>query len=180
MFFFRLPKAITEIRRNENSWCIFLYYGLPKPYHLALVSAGKHDIFYRQCRLYQNQLIPSHKHEILSIVQGQQWISWYKCDRAWLCACSVDNPLAKAWGLSLRTGAQTMLYLSLLMRKMFVTENLIGCSESCWHAVKRRSGKFDLRTGRRPRSGPRTLGMQSWYKIWNTRVVQTVLRKVSR
>ena len=30
-----------------------------------------------------------------------------------LCACTVDNPLAKARGLSLRTGAQTVLYLSL-------------------------------------------------------------------
>ena len=30
-----------------------------------------------------------------------------------LCACTVDNPFAKARGLSLRTGAQTMLYLSL-------------------------------------------------------------------
>ena len=30
-----------------------------------------------------------------------------------LCACTVDNPLAKARGLSLRTSAQTMLYLSL-------------------------------------------------------------------
>ena len=29
-----------------------------------------------------------------------------------LCTCTVDNPLAKARGLSLRTGAQTMLYLS--------------------------------------------------------------------
>ena len=29
-----------------------------------------------------------------------------------LCACTVDNPLAKARGLSLRTGVQTMLYLS--------------------------------------------------------------------
>ena len=29
-----------------------------------------------------------------------------------LCALTVDNPLAKARGLSLRTGAQTMLYLS--------------------------------------------------------------------
>ena len=28
-----------------------------------------------------------------------------------LCACTVDNPLAKARGLSLLTGAQTMLYL---------------------------------------------------------------------
>ena len=31
-----------------------------------------------------------------------------------LCACTVDNPLAKARGLSLRTDAQTMLYLSLV------------------------------------------------------------------
>ena len=31
-----------------------------------------------------------------------------------LCACTVDNHLAKARGLSLRTGAQTMLYLSLI------------------------------------------------------------------
>ena len=31
-----------------------------------------------------------------------------------LCACTVDNPLAKARGSSLRTGAQTMLYLSLV------------------------------------------------------------------
>ena len=30
-----------------------------------------------------------------------------------LCACTVDNPLAKARRLSPRTGAQTMLYLSL-------------------------------------------------------------------
>ena len=29
-----------------------------------------------------------------------------------LCACTVDNPLTKALGLSLRTGTQTMLYLS--------------------------------------------------------------------
>ena len=32
-----------------------------------------------------------------------------------LCACTVDNPLAKARGLSLRTGAHTMLFLSLVM-----------------------------------------------------------------
>ena len=31
-----------------------------------------------------------------------------------LCACTIDNPLAKARGLSLRTDAQTMLYLSLV------------------------------------------------------------------
>ena len=31
-----------------------------------------------------------------------------------LCACTVDNPLGKARGLSLRTGAQPMLYLPLI------------------------------------------------------------------
>ena len=31
-----------------------------------------------------------------------------------LCACTVYNPLAKARGLSLRTGAQPMLYLPLI------------------------------------------------------------------
>ena len=31
-----------------------------------------------------------------------------------LCTCTVNNPLAKARGLSLRTGAQTMLYLPLV------------------------------------------------------------------
>ena len=35
-----------------------------------------------------------------------------------LCACTVDNPLAKARGLALRTGAQTMLYLSLVVWPM--------------------------------------------------------------
>ena len=34
-----------------------------------------------------------------------------------LCACMVDNPLPKARGLSLLTGAQTMLYLSHKTRK---------------------------------------------------------------
>ena len=37
-----------------------------------------------------------------------------------LCACTVDNPLAKARGLSLCTGAQTMLYLSLDTCRTFV------------------------------------------------------------
>ena len=31
-----------------------------------------------------------------------------------LCACTVDNPVAKARGLSLHIGAQTILYLSLI------------------------------------------------------------------
>ena len=35
-----------------------------------------------------------------------------------LCACTIDYFLAKARGLSLRTGAQTMLYLSLVVWPM--------------------------------------------------------------
>ena len=38
-----------------------------------------------------------------------------------LCACTVDNPLAKARGLSLRTGANTMLYLS-RVQVIFISE----------------------------------------------------------
>ena len=33
-----------------------------------------------------------------------------------LCACTVDNPLDKARGLFLHRDAQTMLYLSLVVR----------------------------------------------------------------
>ena len=46
-----------------------------------------------------------------------------------LCACTVDNPLAKARGLSLRTDAQTMLYLSLLDISYIFTVPLIDK----WH-----------------------------------------------
>ena len=35
-----------------------------------------------------------------------------------LCACTADNPLAKARGLSLCTGAQTRLYLSIVVWPM--------------------------------------------------------------
>ena len=41
-----------------------------------------------------------------------------------LCACTVDNPLAKARGLSLRTGAQPMLYLPLIVYYQFCSCNL--------------------------------------------------------
>ena len=58
-----------------------------------------------------------------------------------LCACTVDNPLAKARGLSLRTGAQAMLYLShkrpcilrnvgnyvKLTKSFFFNEYVFGC-----------------------------------------------------
>ena len=47
-----------------------------------------------------------------------------------LCACTVDNPLAKARGLSLRTGAQTMLYLSLISLQKYTTLGHIFASLS--------------------------------------------------
>ena len=49
-----------------------------------------------------------------------------------LCACTVDNPLAKARGLSLRTGAQTMLYLSLdtTYIKYFIVLEFKSCFDS--------------------------------------------------
>ena len=56
-----------------------------------------------------------------------------------LCACTFDNPLAKARGLSLRTGAQTMLYLSLVVsnatkifrnKESFITSVIIICLKS--------------------------------------------------
>ena len=45
---------------------------------------------------------------LLRNVQDLYWIP-----RAWFVGLYSDNPLAKAQGLSLRTGTQTMLYLSL-------------------------------------------------------------------
>ena len=48
-------------------------------------------------------------------MQGLYLLLWYKWEiEHGLCACTVDNPLAKARGLSLRTGAQPMLYLPLV------------------------------------------------------------------
>ena len=44
-----------------------------------------------------------------------------------LRACTVDNPLAKARGLSLRTGAQTMLYLPLIFCKKKPWKNIQDC-----------------------------------------------------
>ena len=44
-----------------------------------------------------------------NVYTGHHGTNWIEHD---LCACTVDNPLAKARGLSLRTGAQIMLCLS--------------------------------------------------------------------
>ena len=43
-----------------------------------------------------------------------------------LCACTIDNPLVKARGLSLRSGAQTMLYLSHSVSFLFYPITLEG------------------------------------------------------
>ena len=48
-----------------------------------------------------------------------------------LCACTVDNPLAKARGLSLRTGAQIMLYLSLVCPSIHTCRSIIICIKVC-------------------------------------------------
>ena len=47
-----------------------------------------------------------------------------------LCACTVDNPLAKSRGLSFRTGAQTMLYLS-LVPQFTDTQSLARDTQQC-------------------------------------------------
>ena len=44
-----------------------------------------------------------------------------------LCTCTVENPLAKAQGLSLCTVAQTMLYLSLVQA---ISRNSDYCKNS--------------------------------------------------
>ena len=41
-----------------------------------------------------------------------------------LCACTVDNSLAKARGLCLRTGAQTMLYHPLIFYVNTAAKNI--------------------------------------------------------
>ena len=52
-----------------------------------------------------------------------------------LCACTVDNPLGKSRGLSLRTGAQTMLYLPLIFNVKFVFTFFRFCFISCFTGV---------------------------------------------
>ena len=42
-----------------------------------------------------------------------------------LCAFMIDNPLAKARGLSLRTGSQIMLYLSIVLPLIEYTDSCI-------------------------------------------------------
>ena len=68
-----------------------------------------------------------------------------------LCACTVDNPLAKARGLSLRTGAQPMLYLPhkpmvcsvyILIKSMFSIFFSDYAYKSESHAVKMNGFNF--------------------------------------
>ena len=49
-----------------------------------------------------------------------------------LCACTVDNPLAKARRLSLRTGAQPMLYLPLVVEVFNQIEFTFICLAVCY------------------------------------------------
>ena len=57
-----------------------------------------------------------------------------------LCASTVDNPLAKAQGLSLRTGAKTMHYLSLTQQ---------ACTKSIESTLSYRELVLANLTGRR-------------------------------
>ena len=54
-----------------------------------------------------------------------------------LCARTVDNPLAKARGLSLRTGAKTMLYLSLIysVQTLTILEVHVSYKNECLQHV---------------------------------------------
>ena len=53
-----------------------------------------------------------------------------------LCGCTVDNPLAKARGLSLRTGAQTMLYLSHTWLNVLSGETVNGAEKNApWNIL---------------------------------------------
>ena len=67
-----------------------------------------------------------------------------------MCACTVDNPLAKARGLSLRTGAQPMLYLPLNIQfqKISFTGNLVTANlHIIWaitHVLLKQYGKTDM------------------------------------
>ena len=53
-----------------------------------------------------------------------------------LRACTVDNPLAKARGLSLRTGTQTMLYLLHVRIFASVIVEEIQCYNNIEFAIK--------------------------------------------
>ena len=61
-------------------------------------------------KLYYNPQVPNLMYKVCTGYHGTREIEHG------LCTYTVDNPLAKACGLSLRTGAQTMLYLSLVNR----------------------------------------------------------------
>ena len=63
-------------------------------------------------RLPVRSIIPSLKLGDYIPIQAHKPCSKTETEHG-LCAYTVDNSLAKTLGLSLRTGAQTMLYLSL-------------------------------------------------------------------
>ena len=65
-----------------------------------------------------------------------------------LCACTVDNSLAKARGLSLRTGAQPMLYLPLKFKKNILRYQVVYNAEEPSHCIG--VGRGGARGGAKP------------------------------
>ena len=59
-----------------------------------------------------------------------------------LCACTVNNPLAKAWEFSVRTGAQSMLYMYLVKARGL---SFRTGAQTMFYLVKARG--LSLRTG---------------------------------
>ena len=69
-----------------------------------------------------------------------------------LSACTVDNPLAKARGLSLRTDVQTMLYLLFIMPPSTKCEaNIVGNahkSSATSHYSTKHDGRWECNSER--------------------------------
>ena len=87
-----------------------MLFGIVCPNHLVIILSSKLTrISFVFFILYHIPQIPNLKHEVL---RHTGYCGTSEIEHG-LCACTIDNPLAKARGLSLRPGAQTMLYLSL-------------------------------------------------------------------
>ena len=75
--------------------------------------SSSHLLLYGPCTTFHRYPIFSKRYSVLcKVYTGYCGTSEIENG---LCACTVDNPLATARGLSLRTGAQSMLYLSLVI-----------------------------------------------------------------
>ena len=76
-----------------------------------MLQAMKLITLYRNCITFHRYPIFSTRYSVMyKVYTGYCGTSEIQIEHG-LCACTVDNPLAKARGLSLRTGAQPMLYL---------------------------------------------------------------------